>query len=74
MELKCLGRFLWEKQFLNIIFDGEDDIHDFEDDIHDFEDEQKTVLNYLKNNLNHVLLTVESKVFQYYVSNYTILL
>lgn len=55
--------FYGKKQSLNIIVDGENDIHDFED-------EQKTVLNYLKKNLNHVLLTVESKIFQNYILNY----
>ncbi|MEG3760087.1 hypothetical protein V5096_19310 [Pseudoalteromonas carrageenovora] len=56
--------FYGKKQSLNICVDGEGDINDFED-------EQKKVLNYLKNNLNHVLLIVESKVFQYYTSNHS---
>lgn len=55
--------FYGRKQPLNICVDGEGDVNDFED-------EQKKVLNFLKNNLNHVLSILESKIFQYYTFNH----
>lgn len=54
--------FIGKQCSIKIIVDGEPDIEEFET-------EQVQVLNFLKDNLNELLLQVEIKIFDYYQIN-----